>query len=76
MSREEVANLIPRDEGYDAKDQKTYDVVALGGTFDHLHVGHKVLLTMGIFLAAKKLIIGVSCKWQFDGADRYQRTNS
>jgi glycerol-3-phosphate cytidylyltransferase-like family protein len=62
MSKEQVADLIPRDEGYDPEDRVVYNVVALGGTFDHLHAGHKLLLTMGIFLAAKKLIIGVSCE--------------
>lgn len=66
-SRQEVADLIPRDNGYDSEDRTTYNVVALGGTFDHLHAGHKVLLTMGIFLAVKKLIIGVSCESRFSG---------
>ncbi|KAF7305048.1 CTP-transf-like domain-containing protein [Mycena kentingensis (nom. inval.)] len=35
-------------------------VVALGGTFDHLHAGHKILLSMGAFLASEKLIVGVT----------------
>ncbi|GAA6009120.1 putative pantetheine-phosphate adenylyltransferase [Rhodotorula paludigena] len=37
-----------------------YPVVALGGTFDHLHAGHKILLTMACALCSDKLIVGVS----------------
>ncbi|KZS93414.1 Nucleotidylyl transferase [Sistotremastrum niveocremeum HHB9708] len=38
----------------------SYRVVALGGTYDHLHPGHKILLTMGTWLATEKLIVGVT----------------
>ncbi|GME80036.1 unnamed protein product [Ambrosiozyma monospora] len=34
--------------------------VAIGGTFDHLHDGHKILLSAAIFLTKKTLIIGVT----------------
>lgn len=37
-----------------------HQVSALGGTFDHLHGGHKILLTMAIAITAKKLIVGLS----------------
>lgn len=37
-----------------------YDVAALGGTFDHLHAGHKILLTMACAITQVKLIVGVS----------------
>ncbi|KAM5532073.1 hypothetical protein V8D89_012219 [Ganoderma adspersum] len=37
-----------------------YPVVALGGTFDHLHAGHKILLSMGAWIAKEKLIVGVT----------------
>ena len=40
-----------------------YPVVALGGTFDHLHAGHKILLSMGAWIAKEKLIIGVTGKF-------------
>ncbi|TFK30159.1 Nucleotidylyl transferase [Coprinopsis marcescibilis] len=37
-----------------------YPVVALGGTFDHIHAGHKILLSMGAWIAGWKLIVGVT----------------
>ena len=37
-----------------------YPVVALGGTFDHLHAGHKILLSMGAWIAKEKLIVGIT----------------
>lgn len=38
----------------------SYDVVALGGTFDHLHAGHKILLSMSAWIASKKVIVGIT----------------
>ena len=32
----------------------------MGGTFDHLHSGHKLLLTNACFLTQKKMIIGIA----------------
>ncbi|CEQ42385.1 SPOSA6832_04212 [Sporobolomyces salmonicolor] len=32
----------------------------MGGTFDHLHAGHKILLTMACAITSHKLIVGVS----------------
>ena len=37
-----------------------YPVVALGGTFDHLHAGHKILLSLAAWIARDKLIVGVT----------------
>ncbi|CAB4390182.1 unnamed protein product [Rhizophagus irregularis] len=39
---------------------KTFDHVAVGGTFDHLHAGHKILLTMTAWITGKRLICGVT----------------
>lgn len=39
---------------------KSYNTVAVGGTFDHVHAGHKILLTMTAWLATKKVICGVT----------------
>lgn len=37
-----------------------HDVVAVGGTFDHLHDGHRVLLTVAGYLAKECLIVGIT----------------
>lgn len=39
---------------------KKYNVSALGGTFDHIHDGHKILLSVAAFLAKRKLIVGIT----------------
>jgi len=36
-----------------------YPTTALGGTFDHLHAAHKLLLHLSLFLTTNKLIVGV-----------------
>ncbi|KAG7451410.1 Nucleotidylyl transferase [Guyanagaster necrorhizus] len=37
-----------------------YPVTALGGTFDHLHAGHKILLSMGAWITSERLIVGIT----------------
>ncbi|KAI0320114.1 hypothetical protein OF83DRAFT_1106675 [Amylostereum chailletii] len=44
----------------DVSEPSTYHVVALGGTFDHLHAGHKILLSMAAWIADEKIIVGVT----------------
>ncbi|KAF1329737.1 Cytidylyltransferase, partial [Globisporangium splendens] len=41
-------------------DLKPHDMVILGGTFDHLHNGHKKLLSLAAGICARKMIIGVT----------------
>lgn len=38
----------------------SYENVVLGGTFDRIHAGHKLLLAMSALCAQKRLLIGVS----------------
>ncbi|KAJ1309521.1 hypothetical protein OPQ81_006295 [Rhizoctonia solani] len=39
---------------------KIYPVSVLGGTFDYLHPGHKILLSMAAWITTSKLIVGVT----------------
>ncbi|SCU86922.1 LANO_0C09582g1_1 [Lachancea nothofagi CBS 11611] len=45
---------------HEKNDEEHYTVSALGGTFDHLHDGHKILLSVATFLTSQRLIIGVT----------------
>lgn len=47
------------DEDLIAKD-KIFDNSILGGTFDRLHIGHKIMLTEAALLTKHKLLIGIS----------------
>ncbi|POM80951.1 Cytidylyltransferase (predicted) [Phytophthora palmivora] len=41
-------------------DLTPHDLVILGGTFDHLHNGHKKLLSLAVSICAHRMIIGVT----------------
>jgi pantetheine-phosphate adenylyltransferase len=51
---------VPGSPTAPGSDPSTYPVVALGGTFDHLHAGHKILLSMAAWIAEEKVIVGVT----------------
>lgn len=40
---------------------KPYRSVVLGGTFDRLHNGHKLLLSKAALLASEKIVCGITC---------------
>lgn len=48
--------LPPKEE----TDTPIFPVVAVGGTFDHLHAGHKILLSMTAWICKEKIIVGVT----------------
>jgi cytidyltransferase-like protein len=57
------SETIPDSPTAPGSDPSTYPVVALGGTFDHLHAGHKILLSMAAWIADEKVIVGVTGMW-------------
>ncbi|XBW36978.1 hypothetical protein QEN19_002558 [Hanseniaspora menglaensis] len=50
----------PEAENNVSYNYKSFKVSAVGGTFDHLHDGHKILLALSVFLTSKKLIVGLT----------------
>lgn len=44
----------------DQADPHVFQRVAVGGTFDHIHAGHKILLTMTALLANSSVVVGVT----------------
>lgn len=38
----------------------SHEATVLGGTFDHLHNGHRVLLASAALLASRRLVVGVT----------------
>ena len=43
-------------------DSTQYNISCVGGTFDHMHAGHKLLLTTTALVTKKKVMIGVTRK--------------
>ncbi|KAK3909819.1 Bifunctional coenzyme A synthase [Frankliniella fusca] len=43
-----------------AEDDKIFDNVVLGGTFDRLHTGHKILLSEAVLRCRRKMTVGVT----------------
>ncbi|KAH8364175.1 hypothetical protein KR084_003452 [Drosophila pseudotakahashii] len=39
---------------------KVYPSVVLGGTFDRIHLGHKIFLTQAVLRTCKRLVVGVT----------------
>ena len=37
-----------------------FDVVGLGGTFDHIHSGHKLMLSSAVLRTNKRIVVGVT----------------
>ncbi|KAG9102767.1 hypothetical protein FRC06_001174 [Ceratobasidium sp. 370] len=51
---------LPPSSGRGSLSQGSYPVTAIGGTFDYLHPGHKILLSMSAWITTSRLIVGVT----------------
>lgn len=40
--------------------EPTFETVAVGGTFDRLHAGHRLLLTVAAWVTSKSLLVGIT----------------
>lgn len=47
-------------ESTQSSNYKVYPNVVLGGTFDRIHIGHKIFLTQAVLRTCKRLVIGVT----------------
>ncbi|RZF44530.1 hypothetical protein LSTR_LSTR002303 [Laodelphax striatellus] len=47
-------------QNFQTESCKTYNNVVLGGTFDRLHTGHKILLSEAVLHCQKKITVGVT----------------
>jgi cytidyltransferase-like protein len=54
------SNTTPLTENTGPIEPLVFERVAVGGTFDHLHAGHKILLTMTALLARQSMVVGVT----------------
>lgn len=58
--KQKEKSLVDLSADAQIKYQKKFKMTCLGGTFDHLHLGHKLLLTNACFYTSETLIIGIT----------------
>lgn len=55
-----TATFTSRHSDFDEMLPASQNVVALGGTFDRLHAGHKLMISSAIILAKKTVVVGLT----------------
>jgi pantetheine-phosphate adenylyltransferase len=60
QSESDTQSIFNDDLPHSQNRDPSFPVVVLGGTFDHLHAGHKILLSMSAWIATRKIIVGVT----------------
>uniref|UniRef100_A0A5S6Q8E5 CTP_transf_like domain-containing protein n=1 Tax=Trichuris muris TaxID=70415 RepID=A0A5S6Q8E5_TRIMR len=68
-----IEEAKPLNENWSTEKVGFYKHVALGGTFDHLHIGHELLLTCSV-LAGSELTVGIICGEMLKRKFLYQLT--
>ncbi|KAH8302841.1 hypothetical protein KR044_011075, partial [Drosophila immigrans] len=53
-------HLSSSDSSSTSGNLQVYPNVVLGGTFDRIHIGHKIFLTQAVLRAHKRLVVGVT----------------
>ncbi|EDW72993.1 uncharacterized protein Dwil_GK16881 [Drosophila willistoni] len=53
-------SLLAVEDQQQQKEEKVYPSVVLGGTFDRIHLGHKIFLTQAVLRSHKRLVVGVT----------------
>jgi bifunctional ADP-heptose synthase (sugar kinase/adenylyltransferase) len=62
-SSSDKALSLMRSDDYEScidESETRFNSVVLGGTFDRLHIGHKILLSEAALKARKRLVVGVT----------------
>lgn len=62
-SSDRALSLMHENGNYEScidENESKYNNVVLGGTFDRLHIGHKILLSEAALRAKRRLVVGVT----------------
>ena len=60
LNEKDIHSGQDTEEAQESSTYLKYDEVCLGGTFDHMHLGHKLLLTQACMVTNKVLHVGVT----------------